>query len=118
VLHERYSAAGLVIVGQPCNQFGKQEPLDGQALKEHIDNKYKPLWTICEKEDVNGKDATELYKFLQSHKNCKGTLGNKLKWNFTKFLVGKDGVPCKRYSPKTSPFDIEPDIKKINLSHN
>jgi len=112
-LHDRYSSAGLVIVGQPCNQFGKQEPLEGAPLLDHIKTKYKACWPILERADVNGENATELFKYLQTHKNCKGTLGNKLKWNFSKFLVDKQGVPYKRYSPQTKPFDIEKDIKKL-----
>nr|CAB3250829.1 glutathione peroxidase_like protein d precursor [Phallusia mammillata] len=63
--------------------------------------------------EVNGKGASPLFKFLQKHKNTSGTLTNAIKWNFTKFLVDKDGIPRKRYSPQTSPLSMENDIKKM-----
>lgn len=101
----------MVIIGQPCNQFGKQEPKQGQALVDEIRGKWGAEFMICEREDVNGKDASALFKYLQKHKNCPGILGmNSIKWNFTKFLVNKSGVPVKRFGPKTEPFKAEDDI--------
>lgn len=112
-MYEKYNSQGLEIIAQPCNQFGKQEPLEGQALWTHISGKYGPLYTtFTERADVNGDDATPLFLYLQNHKNCKGFISNSLKWNFTKFLVGRDGVPIKRYGPKDEPVSAEKDIIK------
>jgi len=69
---------------------------------------------MLQKADVNGDNATPLFKYLQNHKNCPGILGfDKIKWNFTKFLVDKNGIPTKRYGPKTEPVKAEADIKKL-----
>jgi len=114
ILNNKYKDQGLVIIGQPCNQFGKQEPKEGKELADEIRNKYKAEFMICERADVNGKNATELFKYLQNHKNCPGILGmNSIKWNFTKFLVNKSGVPVKRFAPKDEPFKAESDIVKL-----
>jgi len=111
VLYEKYSNQGFRILAQPSNQFGKQEPLSGLALWDHIKGKYNPLYdTFFDKCDVNGSNASELFLYLQNHPNCHGFLVNKIKWNFTKFLIGRDGVPIKRYGSKTAPLDIEKDI--------
>lgn len=101
-------------MAQPCNQFGKQEPLDGQDLYNALSTKYHVnfLSNYFARHDVNGKTGSELFLYLQNHKNCKGTMGNSIKWNFTKFLVGRDGVPIKRYGPKDEPFKCENDILK------
>jgi len=112
-LHDEYHDQGLVIIGQPCNQFGKQEPKQGKELLDEIRNKWNAKFTLFERADVNGKDATELFLYLQKHKNCPGLLGfNAIKWNFTKFLIGKDGQPIKRWAPKDDPRKAEDDIKK------
>jgi len=112
--HSQYKDQGLVIIGQPCNQFGKQEPKEGKELSEEIRNKYKAEFMICERADVNGKNATPLFSYLQKHKNCPGILGmNSIKWNFTKFLVNKSGVPVKRFGPKTEPLKFEKDVIEL-----
>lgn len=117
ILHDKYHDKGLTILAQPCNQFGKQEPLDGQALLDEIRNKYKAKFEVFEKADVNGKNATPLFKFLQDHPNCPGILGfNGIKWNFSKFLVDKNGLPVKRWAPKDEPFKMEKEIQKL-LGH-
>lgn len=117
VLHDRYKSQGLEIIAQPCNQFGKQEPLDGQDLIDHLakyavtESNY--LDNYFTRNDVNGDSASQLFLYLQNHKNCPGILGfDSLKWNFTKFLVGRDGVPIKRFGPKEDPFSFEKHIKK------
>jgi len=100
-------------VAQPCNQFGGQEPLSGQDLFNHLQKKWQPkfIGNFCDKADVNGKNATELFLFLQNHPNGKGALGmNSIKWNFSKFLVGRDGVPIKRFGPQDAPLSFEDDI--------
>merc|ERR1711970_1473414 len=97
-LHDKYHARGLEIVAQPCN---------------HLQKKWQPkfIGNFCDKADVNGKDATELFLFLQNHPNGKGALGmNSIKWNFSKFLVGRDGVPIKRFGPQDAPLSFEEDI--------
>jgi len=84
-------------------------------LHQHLQEKWQPkfLSTYFERKDVNGDNASELFKYLQNHKNCPGILGfNGIKWNFTKFLVGRDGVPIKRYGPKDEPKKAEKDIVK------
>lgn len=114
-LYDQYHDQGLEIIAQPCNQFGSQEPLSGKDLHNHLQSKWKPkfLSTFFERADVNGNNASELFKYLQTHKNCPGLLGfNGIKWNFTKFLVGRDGVPIKRYGPKDEPKKAEKDIVK------
>jgi len=113
-LHNQYKDQGLVIIGQPCNQFGKQEPKEGKELSDEIRGKYKAEFMICEREEVNGKNASDLFLYLQKHKNCPGILGmNSIKWNFTKFLVNKSGVPVKRFGPKTEPMKFEDDIVRL-----
>lgn len=120
-LHEKYNSKGLEIIAQPCNQFGKQEPKQGQALYDDLASnpKYshpKFLANYFARKDVNNnraKDSSELFKYLQNHENCPGLLGiNKIKWNFSKFLIGRDGVPVKRFAPKDEPIKMEPFIQK------
>jgi len=114
-LHEKYNNQGLEIIAQPCNQFGSQEPLEGQDLYNHITSKYQPKFmeNYFARNDVNGKNASELFLYLQNHKNCPGFMGiNSIKWNFSKFLIGKDGVPIKRFGPKENPLGFEKHIVK------
>jgi len=114
VLYEKYNSKGLEIIAQPSNQFGKQEPLEGADLLKHITEKYKVKYTntYFDRKDVNGDNASELFLYLQKHKNCPGVLGfNGIKWNFTKFLVGRNGVPIKRFGPKEDPFSFEKHIE-------
>jgi len=130
VLQEKYKDAGLVIVGFPCNQFGKQEP-GGNAdeIWNGIKNVrpgggYEPNFPLSKKIDVNGKDADPFFVFLNGvcHEpidefNPKEMLfydplkNNDVRWNFEKYLIGKDGVPIKRYNPMHLPQEIEDDIK-------
>ena len=117
-LHEKYNSQGLEIIAQPCNQFGKQEPKQGQALYDDLatNPKYsfpKFLPNYFARNDVNGKNASELFLYLQNHKNCPGILGiDKIKWNFSKFLIGRDGVPVKRFAPKDEPVKMEKYIQE------
>jgi glutathione peroxidase len=106
----KYKDKGFTILGFPCNQFGKQEPGDEKAIKEFCEMNYHISFPLFSKIEVNGEDAIPLYKFLK--KELSGILGTeKIKWNFTKFLIDKSGVPFKRYAPPTKPHDIEKDIE-------
>ena len=99
----------FVIIGFPCNQFGQQEPGSDQEIQEFCQLNYGVSFPIMSKINVNGADAAPLYKFLKSSK--KGLLGSEaIKWNFTKFWVGKDGVPVKRYAPQVKPNEIWKEI--------
>jgi glutathione peroxidase len=108
-LYRRYKDKGLVILGFPCNQFGTQEPGTEAEIKSFCSLKYDVSFPMFAKVDVNGAAAHPLYNFLKSEK--RGTLGTRaIKWNFTKFLVDKDGVVLKRYGPTASTSQIEKDL--------
>lgn len=109
-LHEKYSEShGLRILGFPCNQFGHQEPEKEDAIKEFI-KQYNVQFDMFSKINVNGDNAHPLWKYLKSKQG--GTLGSFIKWNFTKFLVDKQGQPVARYAPNHEPLAIEPDLLK------
>jgi glutathione peroxidase len=109
-LHETYADRGLAVVGFPCNQFGGQEPGDSAEIGSFCQKNYGVTFQIMEKVDVNGANAHPVFAWLRSEKG--GLLGGKIKWNFTKFLVGKDGQVLDRYSPTTKPEKIAADIEK------
>jgi glutathione peroxidase len=109
-LYEDYEDKGLVVLGFPCNQFGSQEPGSADEIGAFCQKNYGVSFPMFEKVDVNGDDAHPLYKWLRSEKS--GMLGNKIKWNFTKFLIGKDGQVIKRYGSTTKPEKIAGDIEK------
>jgi len=109
-LYEDYSDKGLVVLGFPCNQFGGQEPGEADEIGGFCERNYGVTFPMFEKVNVNGDDAHPLYKWLRDQKS--GMLGNKIKWNFTKFLVGKDGTVIKRYGSTTKPEKIASDIEK------
>ncbi|MEZ9230664.1 glutathione peroxidase [Vibrio amylolyticus] len=109
-LHEQYSDQGLVIIGCPCNQFGEQEPGSEKEIEGGCLINYGVSFTMSEKLDVNGKNSHPLFVYLR--KQLPGVLGSRIKWNFTKFLIGKDGQPIKRFAPTTKPQAIEAHIKK------
>jgi len=110
-LYSEHEGAGLRILGFPCNQFGKQEPGTNAEIEKFARETHGATWDLFEKIEVNGKNADPLFDFLKNHKNGKGFITNNIKWNFTKFLIGRDGVPAKRYGPKDSPKSFEKDIK-------
>ena len=111
-LHQKLADDGLSILGFPCNQFGKQEPGDASAIGAFCQKNYGVSFQMHEKIEVNGSGAHPLYEHLKSEKP--GILGRKaIKWNFTKFLVDRDGNVVKRYGSKTKPSEIEGDIKKL-----
>ena len=109
-LYEQFKDRGLVVLGFPCNQFGGQEPGSADEIGEFCQLNYGVTFPMFEKIDVNGDDAHPLYKWLRSEKS--GVLGDKIKWNFTKFLIGKDGTVIKRYGSTTKPDKIAADVEK------
>ncbi len=113
-LHQSYAEQGLQVVGFPCNQFGSQEPGDAEEIGAFCERNYGVTFQMMEKVDVNGSGAHPLYEWLKSEKG--GLLGGKIKWNFTKFLVGKDGQVIERYAPTTKPEKIGADIEKALAS--
>ena len=109
-LHEEYKDSGLKILGFPCNQFAKQDPGSNEEIATFCLKNYGVDFKMFDKVDVNGKNEHPIFTYLKDELG--GTFGKKIKWNFTKFLVGKDGQPIKRFSPTTKPKDIEKHIKK------
>jgi glutathione peroxidase len=111
-LHETYAARGLDVLGFPCNQFGKQEPGDATQIGSFCEKNYGVTFQMFDKIDVNGANAHPLYRFLTSE--APGLLGLEgIKWNFTKFLVDRDGKVAERYAPTTKPDSITADIEKL-----
>ncbi|XP_017862736.1 PREDICTED: probable phospholipid hydroperoxide glutathione peroxidase isoform X1 [Drosophila arizonae] len=111
-LKEKYGERGLTILNFPCNQFGSQMPeADGEAMVCHLRDSKADIGEVFAKIDVNGDNAAPLYKYLKAKQS--GTLGSGIKWNFTKFLVNREGVPINRYAPTTDPMDIAKDIEKL-----
>ncbi|KDM90249.1 glutathione peroxidase [Photobacterium galatheae] len=108
-LHEKYSAQGLVILGFPCNQFGQQEPGSGDEISEFCELNYGVGFPMFEKIDVNGPQRHPMFAYLTE--TLPGLFGKKIKWNFTKFLISRDGKPIKRYAPITKPEALEADIQ-------
>ncbi len=109
-LHKTYAAKGLVVLGFPCNQFGGQDPGSDDTIAEFCQVNYGVSFAMMGKVDVNGPDAHPLYKWLCAE--APGLLGSKaIKWNFTKFLVGKDGQVIRRYAPTDKPADLAKDVE-------
>ena len=109
-LHKTYASKGLAVMGFPCNQFGSQDPGADGEIAEFCEVNYGVSFPMMSKIDVNGPAAHPLYKWLSSE--APGLLGSKsIKWNFTKFLVGKDGQVIRRYAPTDKPADLAKDIE-------
>ncbi|MBC7608633.1 MAG: glutathione peroxidase [Polaromonas sp.] len=109
-LHKNYADKGLAVLGFPCNQFGSQDPGADVEIAEFCQMNYGVSFPMMSKIDVNGPAAHPLYKWLAAE--APGLLGSKaIKWNFTKFLVGKDGQVIKRYAPLDKPADMSKDIE-------
>lgn len=109
VLYKTYKEKGLELLDFPSNEFGNQAPGSNKDIKSFCSLNYDVSFDQFEKIKVNGRDAAELFKFLKKQKHL---FGQKIKWNFTKFLVDKDGKVIKRYAPTTTPEKIEKDIIK------
>jgi len=110
-LYQKYKERGLVIIGFPCNQFGKQEPGTSEEIQEFCNLNYDVSFPMSTKVDVNGKNANPLFKYLKSE--LKGKLNDSVKWNFTKFLIDRDGIPFKRFSSTVQPEDISASIDEV-----
>ena len=109
-LHETYGKQGLVVLGFPCNQFGAQDAGDNAEIAEFCQLNYGVSFPMMAKVDVNGAQAHPLWKWLTAE--APGLLGSKaVKWNFTKFLVGRDGQVIKRYAPTDKPESLKKDIE-------
>jgi len=110
-LHQKYKDRGLTVVGFPCDQFAHQEPLTDAQMEETCRLNHGVTFSLMAKSDVNGPQTNAVFQFLKA-KN-KGILGEDIKWNFTKFLVGRDGTTVERYAPTTEPATLEKDIEKL-----
>lgn len=110
-IYEQYKDQGFVVLGFPCNQFASQDPASNGEIGEFCQRNYGVTFPMFAKIDVNGGDAHPLYKYLS--KEAKGILGTEaIKWNFTKFLVGRDGQVIDRFATATKPQDLKKDIEK------
>ncbi len=111
-LYQEFAPQGFVVLGFPCNQFGQQEPGDTTQISQFCERNYGVSFPMFEKVDVNGESAHPLFQYLKSH--APGVLGTEMiKWNFTKFLLRKDGSVFKRYAPQTTPAEIREDILQL-----
>jgi len=112
VLYRKLQPKGLTVLGFPCNQFGAQEPGTEADIAAFCRDNYGPTFPIFAKIHVNGPNAHPLYRYLTRAKP--GILGTKgIKWNFTKFLIGRDGKPVARYAPQTKPEELEAPIRRL-----
>jgi len=109
-LYNKYKDQGFVVLGFPCNQFGSQEPGSAGEIMTFCERNYGVSFPIFEKINVKGDDTHPLFDWLTREKP--GLLGRKIKWNFTKFLIGRDGKPIKRYHSGRPPASIEDDLRK------
>lgn len=109
-LYEKYGDQGFVILGFPCNQFGKQEPKSDAEIKEFV-AQYGVTFPMFSKINVNGSKAHPIFLFLRA--KLTGTLGSSIKWNFTKFLCDRDGRPVARFGPPSKPLEFENEIRQL-----
>lgn len=109
-LYQKYRDEGLEILGFPCNQFGGQEPGGVKEIEQTCLINYGVSFPMFEKVDVNGAASHPLFTYLRSA--LPGLLGGKIRWNFTKFLVGRDGAPIKRFAPITKPARLEAQVRQ------
>ena len=110
-LNQKYKDRGLVVIGFPCNQFAHQDPGSDSEIESFCRLNYGVTFQMMKKIDVNGDNAHPIFKYLRSQ--TRGFLGDKVKWNFTKFLISRDGMRIKRYSPTTKPEKLESDIEAM-----
>jgi glutathione peroxidase len=110
-LYEKYKGKGFAVLGFPCNQFGAQEPGTEREIEQFCELNYGVTFPMFAKIDVNGDKVAPVYKYLKAAKP--GLLGSEaIKWNFTKFLVDRDGKPIARYAPNDTPESIAGDVEK------
>ena len=110
-LHRKYAERGFEVLGFPCNQFGKQEPGDAAEIKDFCSLTYDVTFPMFAKIDVNGAHAHPLYEYLTKQKGG-GVLGRNIKWNFTKFLIGRDGKVIGRFPPTAKPEQLDAVIER------
>lgn len=110
-LYRKYREKDFVILGFPCNQFGNQEPGDEKSISEGCVLNFGVTFPMFSKIEVNGKNAHPLFRYLKSE--LKGLFGGRIKWNFTKFLIDKEGRPVKRFSPATKPEKIDQYLNRV-----
>lgn len=110
-LYEKYKDQGFEILGFPCNQFNNQDPGDDDEIEDYCQVNYGVTFQMFSKVDVKGENTHPLFAYLTEE--AKGLLTKQVKWNFTKFLVDKEGNVVKRFAPQTKPADIEENIKKV-----
>ena len=110
-LYKKYKDRGFVILGFPCNQFANQDPGTNEEIRNFCTLNYGVSFPIFEKIDVNGPNEAPLYEYLKKEKG--GVLGGAIKWNFTKFLVDREGNVVERYAPAVEPKDLRDDILKL-----
>ncbi|GJR23221.1 probable glutathione peroxidase 8 [Tanacetum coccineum] len=110
-IYLKYKEKGFEILAFPCNQFGAQEPGSNEEIVDFVCTRFKSEFPIFDKIDVNGENAAPVYNFLKT--GFYGILGGDIQWNFSKFLVDKNGQPVDRFYPTTSPLTIERDIQKL-----
>jgi len=111
-LQERYAGRGFAVLGFPCNQFGHQEPGNNAEIQSFCTMTFGVRFPMFAKVEVNGKDAHPLYRHLKSE--ARGLLGSQaIKWNFTKFLIDRQGNVVRRYPPTTKPEDLAADIERL-----
>lgn len=108
MLYKKYADQGLVVLGFPCNQFGKQEPGGAEEITQTCRINYGVSFPMFEKVEVNGDAAHPVFRYLKEA--LPGVLGGRIKWNFTKFLIGRDGKPLKRFAPIITPEKMEAAI--------
>ncbi|MFH7765012.1 glutathione peroxidase [Acinetobacter sp. BSP-28] len=108
-LYEKYKDQGFEVLGFPCNQFGGQDPGSNEQIGAFCQKNYGVNFPMFAKVDVKGPEAHILFRYLTN--NSKGILGNGIKWNFTKFLIGKDGKVLNRFAPTTKPEELESEIE-------
>lgn len=109
-LYQTYKDRGLVVLGFPCNQFGNQEPGGEDDIATFCSVNYGVSFPMFAKIEVNGAKAHPLFQYLK--KALPGWIGSNIRWNFTKFLIGRDGVPLRRFSPTADPAKLAPHIEK------
>jgi len=110
-IYKQYKDKGFEILAFPCNQFGKQEPGTSEEIAEFCEINYGISFQLFEKIDVNGDNQHPLYAYLKA--NAKGLIIDDIKWNFTKFLIGKDGVVLERFAPQTTPQSIAKHLEEL-----
>ncbi len=110
-LYRNYKEKGFEILGFPCNQFGNQEPGTEMEISEGCLINYGVSFQMFSKIEVNGENAHPIYKYLKN--KLPGLFGRKIKWNFAKFLIDKNGIPVKRFAPTTVPENLKNDIEKL-----